>query len=199
MSGAVTTPGSWRFAEGEEVTPGRSALRLLGGGTRYEVYLAFDERMHAVVVIKILRPDRVTDRSALDGLAGEARALSTLHHPVLLRSFDAVLGGPRPHLVLEHVEGPRLSTLLRKFGPLAVEQVLPLGLQLASALHYVAGTGFLHLDVKPSNVIMAGPPRLIDLSIARTPAEACSSIGHLGTDAYMSPEQCRHVMCVLLG
>jgi eukaryotic-like serine/threonine-protein kinase len=191
MPGAAADPGSWGFAEGDQIVAGRSALRRLGGGTRYEVYLAFDERMHAVVVVKILRPDRVLDRTALDGLSGEARALSRLRHPVLVRSFEADVVGPMPHLVLEHVEGPRLSTLLRRHGPLAIEQVLPLGLQLASALHYVAVEGFAHLDVKPSNVIMAGPPRLIDLSIAQTPAEAARHTGPLGTDAYLAPEQVR--------
>lgn len=182
-------PSSWGLAEGGDVAPGYACLKLLGGGSRYEAYLAFDERRHAVVVVKILRPDRVSDRDALEGLAGEARALSRLHHPVLVRGFGAELEGPRPHMVLEHLEGPRLSTTIRRYGPLAIEQALPLGLQVASALHYLSVEGFVHLDVKPSNLIMAGPPRLIDLSIARTSAEARRSLGPLGTEAYMAPEQ----------
>jgi serine/threonine protein kinase len=185
----IPSSSSWGFAEGDELVPGYACLRLLGGGARYEVYLAFDERRHAVVVVKILRPDRVSNVDALEGLAGEARALSRLDHPVLIRGFGAEPQGPRPHLVLEHVEGPRLSTTIRRHGPLAIEQALPLGLQVASALHYLSIEGFVHLDVKPSNIIMAGPPRLIDLSIARTPAEARRSRGPLGTDAYMAPEQ----------
>ena len=50
--------------------------------------------------------------------------LQRLDHPVILRGFDAVLDGPRPHLVLEHLEGPRLSTLVRKLGPLSPQQYL---------------------------------------------------------------------------
>src|ERR671914_292309 len=83
------------------------------------------------------------------------------------RSFGAQLGGERPHLVLEHIEGPRLSTLMRRYG-MSLEQLLPLALNLCSVLHYLAHAGVVHLDVKPSNVIMGGEPRLIDLSIART-------------------------------
>jgi serine/threonine protein kinase len=74
-------------------------------------------------------------------------------------------------------------------GPLALEQVLPLGLHLASALHYLNNQGIAHLDVKPSNVVMGVPPRLIDLSVARTHAEAARVRTPIGTDAYMAPEQ----------
>ena len=48
----------------------------------------------------------------------------------------------------------------------------------------------MHLDVKPSNIVMGGPPRLIDLSVARTLAEAAALRAPIGTDAYMAPEQC---------
>lgn len=48
----------------------------------------------------------------------------------------------------------------------------------------------MHLDVKPSNIIMGSPPRLIDLSIARTLDEAAALDHPVGTDAYMAPEQC---------
>ena len=181
---------SWGFEEGDEIAPGRHALRLLGGGSRYEAYLAWEDEMLAVVVAKILRPDRVDDRSALDGMRFEATTLSVLQHPVLLRCFDAVLDGPRPHLVLEFLEGPRLSTLLRRYGPLALEQAIPLATQLASALHYMERRGIVHLDVKPRNIIMGGPPRLIDLSVARSAAEASALDRPVGTDAYMAPEQC---------
>jgi serine/threonine protein kinase len=142
------------------------------------------------VVAKILRPTAVNDPEALAGLAAESRMVQSLSHPVVLRCFDAVLTGDRPHLVLEFLEGPRLSTLLRKYGPLALEQLLPLGLELCSALHYLSRQGVVHLDVKPRNVIMGGPPRLIDFSIARRIDEAARLIVPVGTDAYMAPEQC---------
>jgi serine/threonine protein kinase len=92
--------------------------------------------------------------------------------------------------VLEHLEGPRLSTLIRKYGPLEPEQLFPLGLQLCSALHFIEAEGVVHLDVKPSNIIMGAPARLIDLSIARTFDELARMTYPIGTDAYMPPEQC---------
>lgn len=181
---------SWDFAEGDEIIPGRLAFQLLGGGHDYEAYLAWDEKLFTPVVVKAVRPGRVDDRITLRGIEREARALRRLSHPVIVRAFDAVLEGPRPHLVLENLDGPRLSTLLRKYGPIALEQLLPLALEICSALHYLATEDTVHLDVKPSNIIMGAPPRLIDLSIARTVVEAADLDHVVGTDAYMAPEQC---------
>jgi eukaryotic-like serine/threonine-protein kinase len=181
---------TWGLEEGDEIVLGRYAVRLLGGGERYETYLAWDERLLALVVVKVVRPHLLDDDHSLEGLATEADLLERLRHPVIVRGFGAVLEAPRPHVVLEHLEGPRLSTLIRKQGPLEPEQVLPLGLQLTSALHYLAGEGLVHLDVKPSNVIMDAPARLIDLSIVRS-VEDLERVRHpIGTDAYMAPEQC---------
>ena len=56
--------------------------------------------------------------------------------------------------MLEHLEGPRLSSLLRRYGPLPQEQLVPLGIQLCAAAHYIAAEGVVHLDIKPSNIIM---------------------------------------------
>jgi serine/threonine protein kinase len=181
---------SWGFDEGDEIAPGRHALKRLGGGFRYEAYLAWDESLYAVVVVKVLRPNLVESDRALGGLKAEAEMLGRTDHPVIVRGFDAVLDGPRPHLVLEHLEGPRLSTLLRKYGPLPVEQLVPLAIQLCSSLHYLHGIGIVHLDLKPSNVIMGAPARLIDLSVALTAAECETLESPVGTDGYMAPEQC---------
>jgi serine/threonine protein kinase len=180
---------SWAFGEGDEIVPGRQAVRLLGGGNRYEAWLAWDEHLRSLVVAKLIRPDQTADPSARRTLAREASMLTALAHPLLVRSFGADTAGERPHVVLEFVEGPRLSTLIRRFG-LVLEQVVPLALNLCSALHYMAEEGTVHLDVKPRNVIMAGSPRLIDLSIARRRDELDSLTGPAGTDAYMAPEQC---------
>jgi eukaryotic-like serine/threonine-protein kinase len=181
---------SWELAEGDEIGQGRTALKRLGGGRRYDAYLAFDGHMHAVVVCKVVRPHLVEDERTLRGLAEEWELLERLDHPVIVRGFDAVLDGPRPHLVLEHLEGPRLSTLIRRYGPLPAEQLVPLAVQLSSAVHYLANEDVVHLDVKPSNTIMGAPPRMIDLSVGMSVDEAARLETQVGTDAYMAPEQC---------
>jgi serine/threonine protein kinase len=181
---------SWEFEEGEELHPGRIVLKPIGGGNRYEVCLVWDESLYALAVAKVLRPDQVENEKALRDLAFEAEALDALSHPTLVRSFGAVLSGPRPHLLIEHLEGPSLRRLIKRDGAIPIEQLLPLAAHVAGALQYMAQSGYVHLDVKPDNIVMGLPPRLIDLSIARTLRRAGRTDGPLGTDPYMAPEQC---------
>ena len=181
---------TWGLAEGDEITPELTATRLLGGGSAFEAYLAFDEITYSPVVVKMLRPHLVDDEVSLASLEREARALDVAHHPVVVRGLRVELGGERPHLVLENADGPRLSTLIRRHGRLSEQQYLPLAIDVASALHFFRHVDVCHLDIKPSNVIMGAPARLIDLSVARPVAKAAALTGQIGTDLYMAPEQC---------
>jgi len=180
---------SWHLEEGDALTDELTAMRLLGGGTAYEAYLAFDEITYAPVVVKLLRPGQVSDESSLRGLCREVATLTEVNHPVVVRRLRHQLDGERPHVVLEHIDGPRLSTLIRRHGPLHQQQYLPLAIDMTSALHYLRHIGVAHLDIKPSNVIMGAPARLIDLSVARTFAAAAELDHVVGTDAYLAPEQ----------
>jgi serine/threonine-protein kinase len=179
----------WNFEPGHEIAPGRRATALLGGGERYETYLAWNDELLTPTVLKVLRPDRADDPGDLRAIASEATLLGELEHPSFMRIFGSQLVGPRPYVELEFLDGPRLSTLLRRHGILLPEQLFPLARQLASALHYLHGRQILHLDVKPKNVVMGPVPRLIDLSVARRFADVPRIRGAIGTDAYMAPEQ----------
>ena len=186
---ATPTKGSWHFGSGEAIVPGRTVQSLLGGGARYEAYVAWNHRLMTPTVIKILRPEVVADERARRSMAKEGALLANLQHPGLTRLFDVDADGERPFIEIEYVEGPRLSTLVRRHGRLNPEQAFPLGRQLAATLHYLHAEGVLHLDVKPANIIMGPTPRLIDLSVARRAKRAHLINGFVGTDAYMAPEQ----------
>ncbi len=181
---------SWGFVQGDEITPDLVAMKRLGGGTAYEAYLAFDEITFGPVVVKVVRPDQVADESSLRGLRREVHALAAVNHPVVVRGLRHDLEGARPHVVLEQIDGPRLSSLIRRHGRLPEQQYLPLAIEIASALHYLRRIGWTHLDVKPSNIIMGAPARLIDLSVARPTDDAATLQTEIGTDAFMAPEQC---------
>jgi serine/threonine protein kinase len=181
---------TWGLVEGDAIAPGRTVLRRIGGGKRYEVFLVWDEHRLAVLVAKVLRPDQAEDPAALRDLVREGELLERIAHPVVVRGFGAAADGPFPHLVLEHLEGPTLQSLLERHGPIGLEQLLPLGMHTASALHYLAREGVVHLDVKPDNLVMGAPPRLIDFSVSRGLASAARLTKPVGTDAYMAPEQC---------
>ena len=62
----------------------------------YEVYLVWDEQLHAICVAKVVRPDQVEDEQVLKELAAEAAVLERLAHPVIVRGFDAVPEGRIP-------------------------------------------------------------------------------------------------------
>jgi eukaryotic-like serine/threonine-protein kinase len=181
---------TWGLNEGDAIADGRTVLRQLGGGSRFEVFLVWDEHRLAVLVAKVLRPELASDPRAVRELAREAQLLARLGHPVVVRGFDFVTEGRFPHMLIEHLEGPTLHELLQAHGPVALEQLLPLGMHVASALHYLAAERLIHLDVKPDNVVMGAPPRLIDFSVTRTFEQAARTTRPVGTDAYMSPEQC---------
>jgi serine/threonine protein kinase len=180
---------TWGFDEGAPIAPGVHAVRLLGGGNRYEAYLAWHDALHALVVAKVLRPAVAHAAPARAAIAREVAALADLAHPAIVRSFDAALDGEPPMIVLEFLDGPRLSTLVRRYD-VNIEQALFLALELCSALHYIGTRGYVHLDVKPRNIIMASSPRLIDLSVATRTDDLGRITSPIGTDAYMAPEQC---------
>lgn len=180
----------WGFGPGDQIVPDVIAQKLLGGGESYEAYLAFDEVLYTPIVIKVVRPDQVDSESTLRGLRREIAALDRLEHPAVVRYFHADAECERPYVALENIDGPALSSLIRRHGALPVQQLLPLGLELASALHYMQRRDVIHLDIKPSNVIMGAPARLIDLSVARSEIAAGELTYPIGTDEYMAPEQC---------
>lgn len=198
MAIRTSSDTSWDLTEGDVLSQGLDVVKLLGGGRAFQAYLAWSEHRHALVVAKVLRPHLVEDAAARATLEREAGALAALAHPALPRLFEARLDEARPLVVLELLDGPRLSTVIRRFG-LAIEQVLPLALELCSVLHYLQAEGWVHRDVKPANVILAAPPRLVDLSVAARVGRVRRGDATAGTDAYMAPEQCEPALFRQIG
>ena len=186
----MAAKASWGFTEGTEIAPGRSAIASLGGGEICEIWRAWDERLHTIVVCKMIRPDQVSVAASLRILRREADILERLAHPMIVRQLDAGLDGARPHIVLENLAASNLRRRLRRRGPLPLLEGLVLGRQLASALHYLAAEGYVHLDVKPGNLVRGRPLRLIDFGLARTRERARALRRPVGTAKYMAPELC---------
>lgn len=173
-----------------DLPPGLVGISELGGGVHHEVWLAYDEDRLAPVVVKIVRPELTGDEDAVSGTLREIELLSQLAHPSIVRLYDYQDEGDRPYLVMEHLDGPTLSALIFRDGPVQLHQLLPLALELAGSIHYLHARELVHLDVKPSNVIMGAPAKLIDLSLALDVETAASLEYPVGTDEYMPPEQC---------
>jgi serine/threonine protein kinase len=182
---------SWDFEAGTEITSGTRAIALLGDGNRTETWLAWDLRRWAPVTVKICRPDHLRSERAIAGLRREADAHRTLRHPSIRELLDDGVDTPQPHLVMEYVQGPALADRLAD-GPFHPVDVIRIGLQLGSVLHYLHRRGWLYLDLKPHNVILyAGHAVLIDLGFVRRTGWYSDDGVPRGSRPYMAPEQCR--------
>jgi serine/threonine protein kinase len=174
---------------GTEVAPGYRLIGHLSRGRVLDVHDAWSEARGTRCVVKMLRPDRGDDRGGRRRLMAEGRLLRRLSHPHIVRGYEARTE-PRPLVVMETLTGQTLARLIEDAPRrLPVTEVAHLGLHLGSAIRYLHGEGWLHLDLKPSNVVAeAGRAKLIDMSVARRPGPAPAGVG---TWCYMAPEQVR--------
>lgn len=179
---------TWRVARGEEVVPGRRVIERLGGGGRTEVYRCTDDATGTPVAVKVLRPGR-TGEEDVRMLRRESQTLAALDHAGFPQLLDADLDAEPAWLAMTQVDGPHLSDLVRSHGPIEVEQAVPLALDVADALAHLHDRGRVHLDVKPSNVVMGARPVLLDLGASRTLEGAARLRPGVGTRSYLSPEQ----------
>jgi eukaryotic-like serine/threonine-protein kinase len=175
------------LSPGEQIAPGYEAISLLRRGNDLDVYDAWSEERGARCVVKVLRPDRLHKRRARAALMREGDLLLRLSHPHIVGAYEIL--DDAPAVVLETLPGATLGYLIDAEGQAEPENAAQLGLQLGSAVAYLHRNGFLHLDLKPSNVIVeVGRAKLIDLSIARPPGDVDPGVG---TWHYLSPEQAR--------
>lgn len=171
--------------QGEEVLPGYRVVDLLTHGKRVDTYDVYSVERACRCVVKILRTDRLGEERVREAVALEGRLSCELTHPHLVRGYEWT-PDPVPAMVLETLTGATLAALIDE-GPLSVSDTALLGVQLSSALSYLHRKGWLHLDVKPSNIVVEqGRATLIDLSLVGTPG---SGRGGAGTRGYLSPEQ----------
>lgn len=178
------------YPPGHLITPGYRLIEHVRRGEDVDSYEAWSVERFCRCFIKTLRPDRLQDRTAEHYLRREARLLLSLSHPHLVRGYEYLPpDGPQPPvLVCENLTGATLGYILeQEGGRLGAADLGYLGQHLCSALRYLHARGYLHLDVKPGNIISSfGVTRVIDLGLARRPGRV--SPGY-GTAGYLSPEQ----------
>lgn len=166
---------------------------LIGGGGMAEVYEAVDLDLGRAVAVKIASPHFAGDPGFAERLRDEARLVSSLDHPRIVKLYDYGEANGRPILVMELVRGRDLRTVLREEKVLSLERSLAIVGDLLSALDHAHGRDILHRDVKPENVLLSRDYRakLVDFGIARAGAESgVTRPGHVvGSVHYIAPER----------
>jgi serine/threonine protein kinase len=179
-------------------------LALLGRGGMGEIWSAMDDATHSAVAIKFMQfgPGLGHDEYSVR-FEREARLLSSIDHPHIVRFLDFGLTEGVPYLVMERLVGEDLAARLVRVGRLASEEVGDLVSGAASALERLHELGIIHRDIKPGNIYFAhegdaASIKLLDFGVAKliqgpedsARAKAISELP-MGTPLYMSPERIR--------
>ncbi len=176
-------------------------VEQIGGGGMGVVYRAEDTRLGRPVALKFVSDELSRDPAALNRFAREAQTASALNHPNICTIHDIGEQDGRSFIVMEYLEGTTLKDRLAA-GPLGVNALLEVGIQIADALDAAHTAGIIHRDIKPANVFI-GPRshvKILDFGLAKmrapithdgdTKAGVTQGIV-VGTAAYMAPEQAR--------
>jgi len=167
-------------------------IERIGRGGMGTVYRAYHPALDRLVAIKVL-PEAFSDDSEFtERFLQEARSVARLKHPNILQVFDFDQSDGRSYLVMELVEGGRLSDRLGR--PMDLREVIRLLAPIASALDYAHAHGIVHRDIKPANILLHvdGTPVLADFGLAKLASQTRSLTASgtvVGTPEYMSPEQ----------
>jgi serine/threonine-protein kinase len=184
-------PRSWSAAlppsaEPVPVVPGFRLDELLGWGASGAVWRAECLADGSEVALKVARS--VCSAASLER---EEEALATIRHPGVVRVLGrAHTDDGRSVGVLELVEGESLAACLAR-GALPVGPALRVARGIAEALAAAHGSGVVHGDLKPANVMLRadGSVVLLDFGAAASPVTGVVAGGIAGTPAYLSPEQ----------
>ena len=170
---------------------------LIGSGGMANVYKAYDNTLNRVVALKVLKEEHREDLEFVRRFEREARAVLSLSHENIVRSYDVGEDGDISYIVLEYVEGSTIKEMIKSDGPMAPKVAVNLTCQVLDALAHAHQKGIIHRDIKPQNVIVTprGRAKLTDFGIARDVAATTRTFAGsntvMGSVHYISPEQAR--------
>ena len=167
-------------------------LSELGRGGMGSVFKAHDPLLDRIVAIKTLSAALSADESFIRRFQHEARAIARLNHPGIVGIFDVGQEGGISFIVMEYIAGGSLADLLKRENLLSPLRVVQLLEQVAIALDFAHGRGFVHRDIKPANILLDehDRTRLTDFGLVKFEDISLTLPGQMmGTPTYMAPEQ----------
>ena len=211
MSDSANKPASAETNSPPEYIAHYRILRRLGKGGMGEVLLGEDTKQHGrKVALKVLPQEVTRSESRLRRFKQEARAILALNHPNILTIYEIGQTADSYYIATEYIEGETLRHRLWR-GPLKLDEMLGVGIQVAMALEAAHAEGIVHRDIKPENIMLRQDKfvrdrfvKVLDFGLAKlTDRDASSSDPEavtipitetspgtiMGTTGYMSPEQ----------
>ncbi len=179
---------------------GYRVLSKLGEGGAAVVYEAEvtdrdkspDDQRPNVVALKVLKPEVLALQNVVASFQYETRVISRLDHPGILRVFESGAQNGEVYAAIELVDGKPLETHLIRHQKLKPPQAVDFGMQILEALEHLHERGYVHRDLKPGNLMLAGDGRLVLMdfgTVVKANAKIDYEDGIYGTAAYLSPEQ----------
>ncbi|TWU02481.1 serine/threonine-protein kinase [Stieleria varia] len=168
--------------------------RVIGTGGMGVVVSAVDPKLNRPVAIKLLAPHLSGLGTARQRFARESRAVAAVVHTAIMPIYGINDETDVPYLVMPLVSGGNLQQRIDRDGPLPLDDVIAIGVQIADGLAAAHANGVIHRDIKPGNVLLEeNSPRVIisDFGLARALDDATVTVSGMiaGTPQYMSPEQ----------
>jgi serine/threonine-protein kinase len=184
--------------------PGYWIENKLGGGGMGEVYRARNLKTLEVVAIKMMIPASASGDRARGYFRREMDVLRQLKHPNIVEFHEMFDDAGQFQLLMEYVDGPNARQLAEKFPDkrLPVPLAARIGVQLLAALEHAHGKGFVHRDIKPTNLLLTGPDarphlKLSDFGLAKSFRDDAgfSGLTHQGdiggSSGFISPDHIR--------
>ncbi len=180
-----------------QVVPGYRLVKELGRGGMGVVYLAVREADSTRVAVKTILAAETATPAQVAKFLREADIVRQLRHPYIARFRDSGVVAGGAFLAMDYVHGLDLRKVIARVGPLSVPNAVRAARQALSGLAYAHAKGFIHRDVKPSNLLLGVKPQsitLLDFGLARAYDESRMSGMSLpgevgGTAGFLAPEQ----------
>lgn len=203
LSPEVLPPSALTLAPGARFGGRFTILRLVAHGGMGSVYLASDANTGEQVCLKLIRPELVATKLALERFLHEGKVARRLSHPNIARVFDIDQHDGVWFISMEFAPGENLRAWMQKFAGrkarIGLDNALWVFRKLLHALHHLHGHQVIHRDVKPENIVLGVGPdgrhtlKLVDFGLARGLREDAIhptlSGAVVGTTGYMAPEQ----------
>jgi tRNA A-37 threonylcarbamoyl transferase component Bud32 len=167
---------------------------FLARGGMGAVYQGTDTRLQRAVAVKFLDERFRSDREVVSRFHREALSAAALEHPNIIPIYGVGEQAQQHYFVMKFVDGQTVSQLVQDRGRLPVRDALGIAMQVCDGLEHIHHRGYVHRDVKPTNVMLdsRGHAYILDFGILRQTQSNLTQTGFVaGTPEYMSPEQAR--------